>query len=288
MNTQREHVTTADGTTLGLHRLPPRDDASEDEVVVGLHGFTTSGKAILSLLDNVRDGREALAIDLVGHGASDSPDHAEAYSIASVVDQVLSVVGPRPLGTVHLIGYSMGGRVALSLLARAPWYFASVTTISASPGIADPKERAARHDADLALADRVEQIGVDPFVEEWLTQDIFGPYRESLDADRLAATIELRKANSSVGLANSLRGTGAGAMPPVWPTLSTVRSPMLNIVGELDDKYVAIGSQMAEATPMCRNIVVEGAGHVVHDEKPEQVVDLVSDFLRSCARGQDG
>lgn len=268
---------TADGTTLGVHEA-----AGEGSVVVALHGFTGSAAAMLPLLDAVRDGRPAIAIDLVGHGTSDAPDYLDSYSMSSVVDQVLSVTGPREPNTVHLIGYSMGGRVALSLAARAPWYFASITAISATPGIEDPLERAARHDADLALAMRIEEVGIDQFVEEWLHKDIFAPYVASLNREARERTVAMRAKATVQGLAGSLRGTGTGAMPPVWSQLQGLRSPLLAIAGELDARYAQLASQIADATPNGRAAILSDTGHVVHDENLPSISNIIGSFLQSC------
>lgn len=274
--TQRR-VQTADGTTLGVYETD-----GVGSLVVALHGFTGSGATMLALLDAVRDGRPAIAVDLIGHGSSDAPDHADSYAMSSVVDQVLSVTGPRDRDTVHLVGYSMGGRVALSMAARAPWYFASITTISATPGIQDPIARAERHEADLALAQRVTELGIDRFVEEWLEKPIFAPYVAGLTDETRAHTVALRSANSIQGLAGSLRGTGTGAMVPVWQQLSALRSPLLAIAGELDSRYVQLASEMADAARNGRVEVVAGAGHVVHDENLAGISNAVRDFLQSC------
>jgi len=273
----RHDITTADGTTLGVHAID-----GTGSLIVALHGFTGSAENMLPLLNAVRDGRPAMAIDLIGHGSSDAPDHLEAYSMASVVDQVHSVIGPRERDTVHLIGYSMGGRIALSLVARAPWYFASITTVSATAGIDDPVERAKRHEADLELAERIETVGVDVFVEEWLTKPIFESYVASLDEHQRSATVALRNRSQALGLANSLRGTGTGAMPPVWTRLGALRSPLLAVAGALDDRYVDIANTLAKQVKDGQVSVIEDAGHVVHDENLDGITHVVSNFLQSC------
>ncbi len=270
-------VHAADGTSLAVQEI-----AGDESLIVALHGFTGAGSTMLPLLEGVRGTKSAVTIDLIGHGDSDAPDHLEQYSMPSVVDQVLSVIGPRQPLSVHLIGYSMGGRIALSLGARAPWYFASITTISSTPGIEDPIQRAERHDADLALASHLEAVGVDDFIEEWLTNPLFASYVSALDDDGRMATVTQRRASSATGLANSLRGTGTGAMPPVWASLGSIRSPLLAIAGELDDRYVDIANELSQRVLNGRAEVVSGAGHVVHEENLVESTNLVAKFLQSC------
>ncbi len=154
--------------------------------------------------------------------------------------------------------------------------------MSSTPGIHDPVDRAARHDADLTRAKHLETVGVDAFVAEWLELDLFAPYVAGLDADDLTATIEQRTSNTATGLANSLRGTGTGAMTPVWLSLPALRSPLLAIAGGLDDNYVQIAERMATAAPFGEMHVVANAGHVVHVENCAEVAARVSEFLRVC------
>lgn len=269
-----EQVRAADGTLLAVRRL-----AGTGPLLVALHGFTGDGSTMLPLVEECRGERPCLLIDIIGHGQSAAPEITEPYTMASVVDQVLSLIGPHEPGTVHLLGYSMGGRIVLSMAARAPWYFGSITTISASPGLADPVERAKRHDADLERADEIEQDGLSSFVDDWLELDLFAPYVASLSANELEATTAQRKANSAVGLANSLRGTGTGAMPPVWTALQAIRSPLLAIAGSLDERYVEIARQMAEAAPFGEFEIIDGVGHVAHVENCGAVGTTVRNFL---------
>jgi len=276
------HAAAADGTMLAVRTID-----GDGPLIVGLHGFTGDGSTLLPLLDAARDGRPVMAPDIVGHGESGVPEHTEPYTMASVVDQVLSLIGPRPPGSVHLVGYSMGGRIALSIAARAPWYFASITTISASPGIADPRDRAERATQDDKLASRLEQIGLDAFVDEWLALPLFSSYVDSLDDEALAATVTQRRSNAIAGLASSLRGTGTGSMPPVWDALGSLRSPLMTVAGSLDAKYVDIATQMAERAPNGAVRIIEGAGHVVHAEKPVDMSTLLGEFLPSCERAWD-
>ncbi len=277
-----EHVTAADGTSLAVRRLDGTGNP-----IVALHGFTGDGSTMLPLLDACRKGRPAMAIDLVGHGASASPDSLEHYAMPSVVDQVLSLIGPHDPATVHLLGYSMGGRVALSIAARAPWYFASIITISSTPGILDPAERTVRYDADQERARHLEEIGVEAFIDEWLTMPLFAPYMAGLSEAERAATIAQRNTGSATGLANSLRGTGTGSMPPTWQTLPSVRSPILAIAGSLDTAYVETAERIAEAAPFAQSAIVDGVGHVAHHENCSAVAAPIAAFLEGCERHAD-
>lgn len=268
---------TPDGTTLTVRTIP-----GVGNPLVLLHGFTGDGTTMQAIAERARRGRPAVMIDLIGHGESDAPERLEPYRMPSVVDQVLSIVGSQPYGTVHLAGYSMGGRVALSMAARAPWYFASVTSISSTAGIDDPVERQARHDADQARAEALLERGVSSFIDEWLALPLFASLVAGLTPAARATTVDQRNRNSALGLANSLRATGTGSMPPVWTSLASLRSPLLAIAGALDARYVELAARMADASPFGSDAVVADAGHALPLENPDAVATLLGDFLEGC------
>ncbi len=268
---------TPDGTVLTVRTLPGKGNP-----LVLLHGFTGDGTTMQAIGEDARRGRPAVMIDLIGHGDSEAPSTIEPYRMPSVVDQVLSIVGSQPYGTVHLAGYSMGGRVALSMAARAPWYFASVTSISSTAGIEDPVDRQARYDADQARADHLESIGLDAFIDEWLALPMFKPLGAALTEPQREATVAQRLRNRTIGLANSLRATGTGSMPPVWDSLASLRSPLLAVAGALDGAYVDHASHLAEVCPFGTQATVADAGHALPLEDPSAVATLLGQFLESC------
>lgn len=268
---------TADGTTLAVHTL-----RGEGQPLLAIHGFTGNAQTMIPLVDACRNGRPAILIDCIGHGASDAPNEVQPYSMPSVVDQILGLVGMHPPGHVHLLGYSMGGRIALSMAARAPWYFASLTTLSASPGLADPIERARRYDEDHARAAGLEHQGIEAFVDSWLDMPLFASLVEAFDDDARAVDRRQRLSNSVIGLANSLRGTGTGSMPPVWQQLPGLRTPYLAIAGADDDRYARVANDAAAAAAFGRAIVIPNLGHALHAENPGEVAPFIADFLEGC------
>jgi 2-succinyl-6-hydroxy-2,4-cyclohexadiene-1-carboxylate synthase len=268
------HVPTPDGTTLATEYLT----GSSKELIVYLHGFTGRGDDWSAVATGLRSSHSQLMVDIVGHGASDQPDRIEPYEMASVVDQILSLLSNRDVGTVHLVGYSMGGRVALAMAARAPWFFASVALISSSPGIADPKARELRRNADEALADRIESIGVSAFIDEWFEVSLFESLVNRLGPERISDEKAKRSNVGATGLANSLRGTGTGAMAPLWQALTAIRSPVLCINGSLDTKFDRIAAEMTSVLPDASHRRIAGAGHSLLLEAPEEVAEALVTF----------
>jgi 2-succinyl-6-hydroxy-2,4-cyclohexadiene-1-carboxylate synthase len=149
--------------------------------------------------------------------------------------------------------------------------------IGATAGIADDHQRAERVAADAALAAKVEEVGVEAFVDEWLAGPMFTRLPEDPEGRRQ------RLANRADGLASSLRLAGAGAQAPLWDRLRTVEVPVLVLAGADDHKFAAIGERLADALPNATHTLIDGAGHAAHLEQPERVADTIAGWLRHTA-----
>ena len=187
----------------------------------------------------------------------------------------LRAVAPR--GSV-VVGYSMGGRLALQLAAREPDRIAALVTVGASAGIEDAAERARRRAADEELADWIESASIGAVVERWEEQPVFA----GQPAELVAAQRPGRLAHRPRDLATLLRSAGQGAVEPVWDALPGLNAPLLAIAGERDEPYVAAAARLAELAPYGRTHVVAGAGHAAHLERPADVAAAIEEFLNSA------
>lgn len=225
-----------------------------------------------------------LALDLPGHGRSPQPADAAAQTMPGVVSAVLATLDALGLPRAHVLGYSMGGRVALSLALAAPERVASLGLIGASPGIADDAERAVRAAADDALAARLEAEGLPAFVDRWMAQPLFAS-QTRLDPAIRDRERRRRLEQSPGGLATSLRQLGTGRMPPLWAALEGLAMPCLYLAGAEDAKFLGIGQMMAARSNQITVVSVPGAGHAVQLERPEAVAAELADFLAAVAAG---
>ena len=242
----------------------------EGPTVVVLHGFTGSGTAMAPLTERLARSRRVVAVDLVGHGRSPIPDDPAAYTVDAMAVDVAEVIGDAP---APVVGYSMGGRVALTLACRRPSVVTSLVLIGATPGIAEPAARAERRTSDEALAASIETDGLEAFVDRWMANPLFVS-QDALGEAFLAEARAQRLAADPRGLARSLRGGGTGAMTPLHDRLPTCTVPTVLVVGELDAKFRAIAASMA--LPDARVEVVAGVGHAAHLEAPDRVADIVA------------
>lgn len=278
-------------TAHGLRLHVATRGAPTGQPLILLHGFTGSATSWGTHLDAfAAAGMYVIAIDLPGHGKSDSPQDPMHYGMAhcqTAIFVVLRELGIKT-GQAILLGYSLGGRIALHLAFTG--FFRALILESASPGLATAAERAARRASDEALAEQIERDGIPAFVDFWGNISLF--------ASQLSLPVEVRSAqhaqrlnNSPQGLANSLRGVGTGAQPSLWEKLPALGIPTLLITGEWDTKFTAIARQMADLLPGAEMHSVPNAGHAVHFEQPTLFDDMVTAFchtIKPRRRGMEG
>jgi len=246
--------------------------------LVLLHGFTGSSVNWQPLLPNLSTLQPVIAIDLLGHGQTDAPVDPARYRMEQCARDVVDLMAIIAPGPFNLLGYSMGGRLALYLAVTYPQLVNKLILESASPGLADPVARAARARGDEALAARIEEEGIPAFVDFWETIPLFAS-QQRLPAERRQYLHNQRLENRPFGLANSLRGMGTGVQPVLWKSLPTVAIPTLLLTGEWDSKFCAIAQQMAARLPNARHQTMPQAGHTIHLEQPEAYVVTVTGFV---------
>jgi 2-succinyl-6-hydroxy-2,4-cyclohexadiene-1-carboxylate synthase len=240
--------------------------ATDERAVVALHGFTHTGRSWERVLADVPGRYRVLAPDIRGHGASSG---VEPVTLEVVIADIAALAPER----FALAGYSMGGRIALHAALALAQRVQRLVLVGASPGIADPGERAARRAADERLADELERASIEEFARRWAATPVLAglppAVADAAHADRLR--------NTPAGLARALRGLGTGALPSLWERLRELRMPVTLIVGERDLKFGAIAREMAGSIERAQVIVVPGVRHAVHLEAPEQVAKVIAE-----------
>ncbi len=256
-----------------------RQGPVDGPVLVLLHGFTGSTATWQPHMEALATDCTTVAIDALGHGDSDAPPDPRRYGMEYVVADTLRIVDHLGLDRFGLLGYSMGGRMALHIAAAGDRVTGLILE-SASPGLATAAERAARVAADEELARFLEAEGIVAFVKRWERLPLFAS-QASLPEEARQAQRARRLAANPRGLANSLRGAGAAAQPPLHDRLGAIQVPTLLISGERDHKFVGIAREMHAALPDSRLEIVAGRGHAVHLEDPLRWNALVRQFVRS-------
>jgi len=257
-----------------------RRGKNEGTPLVLLHGFTGSSGAWGEFGELLAQAMAILAVDIVGHGDSDAPTSLDHYRMCTAAADVVAAVERSGFTRANWLGYSMGGRLALHVAAAHPGGIERLVLIGASPGIESKRERLARVAADELLASQIERDGVRPFIDYWESIALFASQR-ALPAETRRVIRAGRLKNSRTGLANSLRGMGAGAQDALHDQLAGLTMPALVLAGEADAKYAAIAQEFASRMPCARAAIVPGAGHAAQLEQPERCAAEVLAFLAS-------
>jgi 2-succinyl-6-hydroxy-2,4-cyclohexadiene-1-carboxylate synthase len=242
-----------------------------------LHGFMGSRRDWSPVTDMLRRTHRCIAVDLPGHGETGAPGDESLWTPDGCVAALAGVL--RAAGGGSVVGYSLGGRLALQLAIEHPAVVARAVLVSASPGIAGECGRAQRRNADEGLARRLETQGLEPFLDEWYRLPLFAALREH---PRFPEVLERRRRNDPRLLARSLRAMGAGVQRPLWGDLAGLRTPLLLLAGERDPKFTALAFNTVALCPLAEAVVLRGRGHALVEEDPEAVARETAAFLGDC------
>jgi 2-succinyl-6-hydroxy-2,4-cyclohexadiene-1-carboxylate synthase len=254
------------------HTLHGPDDAP---VVLLLHGLMGAADEWESVTAHLTNDFRCLAVDLPGHGAAvDLLD--EAYTVEGTLAALVATLDTLNITRCYVVGYSMGGRLALLFALRHPERCIRLVLESASPGLRTEAERTERRrlDAERAAALTADFEG---FLQRWYRMELFASLKDY--PELRAAMMARRWRNIPAELARSLRGFGTGEQPSLWDDLETLAVPTLAVAGSRDRKYADLAFEMAVVGPPLIPKIVR-TGHTVHAEQPALFADIVRDFFR--------
>ncbi len=246
---------------------PARESASPLLLIHGFLGEPADWDAVVADLGVPRRTVRANLLQFEGARAD----------LASLADAVADAIRASGLAPISAVGYSLGGRVLLTLATRHPRLLRRGIAVSATPGLRDDEERAARAAADAALAEALVREGIAPFLDRWYAQPLFASLRSHPDfalvARRRSALAS--EARDAAAWARILRDASPGANPHLWDALADCSAGIGFAVGRLDAKYLAIAHEIERIAPSAHIEFVEGAGHAVHLERPGSLAALI-------------
>ncbi len=241
-----------------------------------LHGFMGSLDDFKTIIEILGDQFCCLAIDLPGHGQTQLLETGLSDGLHEIAESLMAFLHHLRFTQSHLIGYSMGGRLALYLACRFPEQFKRLSLESASPGLATAPERCQRQQKDEQLAIQLETSLWPSFLSQWYEQPMFKPLHRH---PNFRVLLERRLKNRPQELAQVLRNLGTGSQPSLWEELSHIQLPIHLIVGALDSKFMGINQKMLSHCQNATLTVVPDCGHVVHFEQPHAFADLLTAHL---------
>jgi len=257
--------------------IPSEVDQNKKFLIL-LHGFTGCAEDWLPVIEQMPNKYNYVAIDIIGHGKSDAPNNSSLYSVDSLVQQLKFIKDKLTKEKVFLLGYSMGGRLALNYAVTFPEDIRGLILESSTAGIKNDDERSKRYESDMKLVEYIESHSIEDFIELWSDQELF--YTQlRFSNDKLKMMKKKKAAANKTGYANSLRGFSSGIMPPVHDQLKKIPVKVLLITGDLDSKYTGINARIAKRFFKAKHKIVRNSGHNTHLEEPKRFIEIVTNYL---------
>ena len=241
--------------------------------IVFIHGFLGNHLDWDPIINALSNEWYCITVDLPGHG--DQGDELLTCSgdsaLNKLFDEVLSVA-KEPL---NLVGYSLGGRVAMRLAQQHPDRILSLCIESAHPGLTDINDRKSRVQSDKVWANRFLNQPLNVVLKDWYQQAVFN----CNDHKQLQVLIDKHLGQTGALLSKALSNFGLGLQEPYWDFLSQWRKPLLYISGESDIKFSSIGEEIKQNNQHSQHIKIKHSAHNCHQDQPQQFIEVIHKFL---------
>ena len=220
----------------------------------------------------------ASCFELPGHGTAAPVTGAAADWFPAAARRLQQVCERLPVPPL-VVGYSMGGRLALYTASRFPGAASALVLLGADPGIGDAAARAERGTRDEALARGLAAAGDEQAFAAWLRRWYAAPLFGGLNRhSAFEALLRRRLRQRPQALAAALRGLSVSRQPSLWGALPALPIPALFIAGAEDTKYRAVAERIAALGAPWHAAVCPDAAHAVHIEQPRAVAGLIRSF----------
>lgn len=241
---------------------------------VFFHGFLGSQQEFSA----IRPTGTRIRLTLKGFGAQAPGVTVDELTVDQQVAELKLLFDALALGPVHLVGYSMGARLALSYALHYPETVAQLVLESGTAGLATEAEQLARQAKDEALAQSLMQDGMHAFVDRWESLPLFATQRHVTLTEQQNVR-EQRLNQVPLNMAASLRAFGTGNMPNYWLTVAELEVPTTIITGGDDIKFTTIGRALHEKIKNSEQRIVPEVGHNVHLEAPAIYTALLNQLV---------
>lgn len=247
----------------------------EGKAIICLHGFSENVSTWNALQ---LGGYRIICVDLIGHGKSDKPYARRYYSVEAMIRHLNKLASRLGLRKYSMLGYSMGGRIALAYALAYPRQVEKLILESASYGECGRMNRLKRCKIDAGLAQNIREKGIAWFNQYWSDLVIFASQKKLPEAICCEIS-ERRLSNAPYALSNTLLASGQGKFPCLKNKIASLSMPVLYVSGEYDEKYQQTGNQFKRLNPNIRHETIKGVGHNTHLEDIHAFEEALTRFL---------
>ena len=246
-----------------------------------IHGLGGRPSSWDKVVEELSDESDVEALGLPGHGERAALRATDSFGDVAV--HLWQELAPGAGQSVHLVGYSLGARVAMAMREERPEAVSRLTLIAGHPGLRDEAERQARRAWDQEWSTRLRDEGIQGFVDAWENLPLFESQRRLASSVR-ASHRKRRLSHDALGLGWAFDVLGLGNMPSFWSGLQSADLPIDYLVGGLDSKYRAIGQELVGACKSARMRVAPAVGHDLVLEAPDWVAHQIAEPPRHGVR----
>ena len=249
----------------------------ESTKLIFLHGFLGSGADFEIIADHFPNHPDLVAPDFPNYSIRPDANFTWDSCLKTLDAWIQAETENTPC---ILVGYSMGGRIALQYAIEHPQALAGLVLVGATPGMSELEARQKRVQSDLTLGNKVEEQSMEQFLESWFQQDVIQSQR-NIPEPYLSRMYDRRTASNQTALAQALTSLGTGTMKPVWEALPNLQLPTLLVTGEQDKKFRDLARKMVQKIPQATHASIAESGHACCYEKPKAFVQFLTSFLSS-------
>lgn len=243
-------------SSFGNKSLPP---------LIFLHGLFGSMEDFFPMIDLLKQDFYCIGIDLPGHGLSPPLD---PLNFLSIVDKLLEAILALKLENPSLVGYSLGGRLAMLLHKQSSSSFHKVIILSAHPGL-EPEEIPQRILLENDWLKLLEELPLSDFLVKWYNQPLF----QTLSPEAL---ISKRVQGNKKALVDMMSKLKLSHQPSVWDHLNKTQDKWLFMSGEKDAAYTNLYKKLS---PLCARVIIPKVSHAIHLEASNLITLLIKKVL---------
>lgn len=244
----------------------------EGKPLIVLHGVFGSSDNWQTVGKEFAKHFKVYLVDARNHGKS---PHSDDFNYDLMAEDVIELMDDERISGTHLLGHSMGGKVAMNIAIKYPGRVQNLIVVDIAPKHYPPHHKQifegfrsvdlaslkSRKDADDQMAEVIANIGVRQFILKNLDRDADGKFKWKLNLDGI------EKGANEVG--HEIEGN------------VQFNDRTLFIAGGNSDYILESDRAHIHALfPKADIKRIEGTGHWVHAEKPNELKDMVLDFLQ--------
>lgn len=252
----------------GCRSVATERAGADREPLVLLHGLLGDGRDWQPVMDALPEC-QMIALDLPGHGNN----RGLGVNGFEQADQWLcDALRARGISRYRLVGYSLGGRLALYHASQQPAGLCALLLENSHPGL-PLAERPARIAHDEGWARRFDAEPLAQVLADWYRQGVFA----DLDEGQRERQLARRLGNDGPAIATMLRATSLGQQPDLAPWLAATELPVAYVSGQRDRKFHNLACQLGIQNPRIRHLTLDG-GHNLHASQPAQFARILREW----------